>query len=232
MGLQSLDRKLKDLEQSLSTVALRVNQLRDQTSKQEAELEKLSTEETEAAAARKKLERELAEGEARLRNKRMRQNLVRNDKELQALAHEVDTLKETNQRFEGELLVMMEGAGPRLAKIKELSETLAQARTDLATAEKEIAGQVEELKAEVAQQQRERDNIVKEIEPALVSRYDVIFARRQGVAVAIARQGTCQGCMRRLPPQLYNEIQKHLQIHFCPACQRILYYEDAPAAEK
>jgi predicted nucleic acid-binding Zn-ribbon protein len=29
----------------------------------------------------------------------------------------------------------------------------------------------------------------------------------------------------RLPPQLYNEIQKHLQINFCPNCQRILYYE-------
>jgi len=52
MGLQMLDRKLKELEQSLTTVALRVNQLRDQTSKQETELEKLSTEEQEAAAAR------------------------------------------------------------------------------------------------------------------------------------------------------------------------------------
>ncbi len=231
MGLQVLDRKLKELGQSLSTVALRVNQLRDQTSKQETELERLSTEEQEAAAARKTLERELAEGEARLRNKRMRQNLIRNDKELQALSHEVESLKETNQRFEGEVLVMMESAGPRLTKLKELSETLATARTELAAGEKEIAGQVEEIKAELAQQQREREKLAKEIEPALVSRYDVIFARRQGVAVAIARQGTCQGCMRRLPPQLYNEIQKHLQVHFCPACQRILFYEEAQPAK-
>jgi len=231
MGLQILDRKLKELEQSLSTVALRVNQLREQSQKHETDLEKLSTEEQEAAAARKKLERELAEGEARLRNKRMRQNLIRNDKELQALTNEVDSLKENNQRLEAELLVMMESAGPRLTKIKELSETLAQARTDLTTAEKEIAGQVEEITAELAGRQRERDKVVKEIEPALLSRYDVIFARRQGVAVAIARQGTCQGCMRRLPPQLYNEIQKHLQIHFCPACQRILYYEETPATK-
>jgi predicted nucleic acid-binding Zn-ribbon protein len=232
MGLQILDRKLKELEQSLSTVALRVNQLRDQTSKQETELERLSTEEQEAAAARKKLERELAEGEARLRNKRMRQNLVRNDKELQALSHEVDSLKEGNQRVEGELLMMMESAGPRLTRIKELSETLAQSRIELAAGEKEIAGQVEEIKAEIAQQRRERDKVVKEIEPALLSRYNVIFERRQGVAVAIAKSGTCQGCMRRLPPQLYNEIQKHLQVHFCPACQRILYYEEAPPPAK
>jgi predicted nucleic acid-binding Zn-ribbon protein len=231
MGLQILDRKLKELEQSLSTVALKVNQLREQTQKQETDLEKLSTEEQEAAAARKKLERELAEGEARLRNKRMRQNLIRNDKELQALSHEVDSQKENNQRLEGELLMMMESAGPRLAKIKELSETLGAARTALAAEEKEIAGQVEELKGQLAQLHGDREKMVKDIEPALVSRYDVIFSRRQGVAVAVARQGTCQGCMRRLPPQLYNEIQKHLQINFCPACQRILYYEETPATK-
>jgi predicted nucleic acid-binding Zn-ribbon protein len=231
MGLQTLDRKLKELEQSLSTVALRVNQLRDQTSRQEADLDKLSSEEQEAASARKKLERELAEGEARLRNKRMRQNMIRNDKELQALTHEVDSLKENNQRIEGELLVMMESAGPRLAKIKELSETLSQSRTELAAGEKEIAGQVEEIEAQIAQQRREREKVAKEIDPSLVARYDIIFARRQGVAVAVAKQGTCQGCMRRLPPQLYNEIQKHLQIHFCPACQRILFYEETPATK-
>jgi uncharacterized protein len=232
MDLQILDRKLKELEQSLSIIGVKVNQLREQTSKQETELEKLTTEEQEAAAARKKLERELAEGEARLRNKRMRQNLVRNDKELQALAHEVDSLKDANQRFEGELLIMMEAAGPRVTKIKELSETLAQARAELTAAEKEIAGQVEEIKSELSKQRRDRDKIAKEIDPVLVSRYEVIFSRRQGVAVAVAKSGTCQGCMRRLPPQLYNEIQKHLQIHFCPACQRILFYEEPAAAPK
>ena len=73
-----------------------------------------STEEDkETTAARKKLERELAEAKRRIRNKRMRLNLVRNDKELQALTHEVESLKENNQRLEGELLTSMEGADAR-----------------------------------------------------------------------------------------------------------------------
>jgi len=225
MDLQTLDRKTRELEESLSTIAGRVNQLREQTTKYEAELDRLSTEASEAAATRKKQERELAEGEARLRNKRMRQNLVRNDKEVMALNHEVDSLKENNQQLEGELLVLMEAATPRDARIKELTESLAQSRTQMAAAEKEIASQVEEIKGELTKQRREREKISKEIDATLLSRYDVIFSRRQGVAVALAKGGTCTGCMRRLPPQLYNEIQKHLQIHFCPACQRILYYE-------
>jgi predicted nucleic acid-binding Zn-ribbon protein len=225
MEIQTLDRKTRELEESLSTVAGRVNQLREDIGKYQAELEKLSAEDQTTALARKKLEREIAEGDARLRNKRMRQNLVRNEKEQMALGHEVDTLKETNQRLEAELLAVMEGAEPRAARMKELSELIEKSKADLSAGEKEIAGEVEQIKSEVARNRHERDKLAKEIERPLLQRYEMIFARRGGVAVAIARNGTCQGCMRMIPPQLYNEIQKHLQIHFCPSCQRILYYE-------
>ncbi len=225
MEIQALDRKTRELEESLSTIASRVNQLREDIGKYQAELEKLSAEDQTTALARKKLEREIAEGDARLRNKRMRQNLVRNEKEQMALGHEVDTLKETNQRLEAELLALMEGAEPRATRIKELNESIEKASADLAAGEKEIAGEVEKIKSEVAHNRHERDKLAKQIDRSLLQRYEMIFARRGGVAVAIARSGTCQGCMRMIPPQLYNEIQKHLQIHFCPNCQRILYYE-------
>src|SRR5712675_2021538 len=161
--------------------------------------------------------------------KRMRLTLVRNDKELQALTHEVDTLKETNQRLESEILISMEGADTRTARIKELTEAIAKGRVELTAAEKEIAAQVEEFKGEIAKHRKAREKVAENIEPSLLARYQMIFSRRGGVAVTMAKGGTCQGCRMRLPPQLYNEIQKHLQIHFCPNCQRILYYEGPPA---
>jgi len=77
----------------------------------------------------------------------------------------------------------------------------------------------------IQRQRVERDREAALIDDVLLQRYQMIFSRRAGLAVALAKSGTCQGCRMRLPPQLYNEIQKHLQIHFCPNCQRILYYE-------
>jgi uncharacterized protein len=231
MDLQIIDRQLQELEQSLSSIAGRVDQLRDENQKNQTELDRLTEQDKEIAAARKKAERELAEGEVRIRNKRMRLTLVRNDKELQALTHEIDSLKETNQRLESELLTSMEGADVRTARIKELTEALAKGRVDLTAAEKEIAAEVEELKSNIGKRRKAREKVAENVDPGLLSRYQMIFSRRAGVAVALAKGGTCQGCRMRLPPQLYNEIQKHLQIHFCPNCQRVLYYEE-PAAEK
>jgi hypothetical protein len=155
----------------------------------------------------------------------MRLNQVRNEKEMQALAHEVEAQKETNQRLEAEALASMEGAEPRATRITELTEVVAKTRAALVAAEKEIAAQVEDLKISISKQRVDRDLMANGMDPALLQRYEMIFSRRAGVAVAEARGGTCQGCRMRLPPQLYNELQKHLQIHYCPNCQRILYFE-------
>jgi len=225
MSLQTIDRELRELDASLSSIAGRVEQLREETEKSQAELDRLTQEEQQSAVTRRQLEKELAEGEARIRNKRMRLNQVRNEKEMQALAHEVETLKETNQRMEAELLALMEAADPRASRLKELAAIVEQKRTELLAAEKEIAAQVEDLKISISKQQVDRDLMARDIEVALLQRYQMLFSRRGGVAVAEARGGTCQGCRMRLPPQLYNEIQKHLEIHYCPNCQRILYYE-------
>lgn len=225
MDLQTIDRRLQELEQSLSSVAGRVQQIRDEIETSQTELDGLTLEDQQAASARSQLEKELAEGEAQIRNKRMRLNLVRNDKELQALTSEVDALKDTNQRLEAEVLAAMQAAEPRAPRIKELAELIEQKRAELKAAEKEIAAEVEELKMSIAGQRAARDRQAVEVDEALLARYEMIFNRRAGLAVALAKSYTCQGCRMRLPPQLYNEIQKHLQIHFCPNCQRILYYE-------
>ena len=225
MSLQAIDRELQELEISLSSVAGHVEKLRQEIDIQQADLDHLLAEDQQSGVMRRQLERELAEGEARIRTKRMRLNQVRNDKELQALGHEVETQKETNQRLEAELMAAMEAAEPRSPKIKELTEALAKKRAELIAGEKEIAAQVEDLKVSIRKQKLERDQMAGNIDVALLSRYEMIFSRRNGLAVAEAKGGTCQGCRMRLPPQLYNEIQRHSQVCFCPNCQRILYYE-------
>jgi predicted nucleic acid-binding Zn-ribbon protein len=225
MSLQTIDRELRELDESLSSIAGRVEQLREETERNQAELDRLTEEEQQSAVGRRQLEKELAEGEARIRNKRMRLSQVRNDKELQALGSEVETLKEANQRMEAELLALMEAADPRASRLKEIAGIVQKMRAELLAAEKEIAAQAEDLKVSISKQRVDRDLMARDIETALLHRYQMIFSRRGGVAVAEAKGGTCQGCRMRLPPQLYNEIQKHLQIQYCPNCQRILYYE-------
>jgi len=232
MSLQAIDRELRELERACATITERIEQLKSAAEQYEGELNQLTEEEQNTGVAQRRMEKELAEGEARIRNKRMRLNQVRNDKENQALVHEVDALRENNQRLETEVMALMEAAQPRAARIAELTTTLEQTRVDLTAAEKDIAVQLEDLKISISKQRIDRDLMVRDVQPSLLQRYETLFNRRNGLAVAEAKGGTCQGCRMRLPPQLYNELQKHLQVHYCPNCQRVLYFEETPRVEE
>ena len=229
MRLQVLDQDLREQEQALSKITGRIDELRVATEQAEGELEKLKAEEQEALLARKELERNLAEGEEQIRNKRMRLTLIRNERELQALGHEVESLKESNQRLEGEILARMEGTDQRAWRLEELKGLIKQKRAEVKAAEKAVAEEAEQLKRAITKRKVERDKLAEGIAPALRQRYEMLFVRRGGLAVALAKAGTCQGCRRQIPPQLYNEIQKHQTIKYCPNCQRILYVAAQPA---
>ena len=224
-GLQAIDQELRSQERELSKISAGVNDLQARVEQQAAELEQLKVAERESAVARRELERTLAEGEVQIRNKRMRLSLIKNERELQALGHEVEVLKESNQRIEAELLARMDGGEQQADKLKELSETVERDRAELKNAEKAIAGEIEELHERIAARQRDREALAAQIDASLRQRYDTIFERRGGYAVVPVKAGTCQGCRMRIPPQLFNLIQRYEAIHFCPNCQRILYYE-------
>jgi hypothetical protein len=225
MSLQGIDRQLRELQDALAKVAGKVDQLRLETDGHRTELERLQLEGQHAAVSRRQLEKDLAEGEANIRNKRMRRNQVRNEKEMLALDHEVETLRESNQRLESDVLAQMNAEESRAARITELTHLVENSAANLLAAEKEIAAQVEDLKIALAKQRLDRDQMAQNIDATLLARYEMIFSRRAGVAVAEAKDGTCNGCRMRLPPQFYNEILRHQQVYFCPNCQRILYCE-------
>ena len=230
-GLQAIDQELRTQELELAKVSARVDELQARVEQTAAELEQLKTAERESALARRELERTLAEGEVQIRNKRMRLSLIKNERELQALGHEVEVLKESNQRIEAELLARMDGSEQSAARITELSEALERDRAALKQAQKEIAGQIEEMRTRLVTRRREREELAALIDANLRQRYEMIFERRGGYAVVAVKAGTCQGCRMRIPPQLFNQIQRFEAIHFCPNCQRILYYEPNKESE-
>src|SRR5581483_4968439 len=117
-GLQAIDQELRSQERELSKISARVDELQTRVDQEAAELELLTGAERDSALARRELERTLAEGEVQIRNKRMRLSLIKNERELQALGHEVEVLKESNQRIEAELLARMEGSDTRAARVK------------------------------------------------------------------------------------------------------------------
>ena len=56
--------------------------------------------------------------------------------------------------------------------------------------------------------------------------------RRNGVAVAEARDGICTICHVRLRPQVFNTVRRNEEIVQCDSCNRILYFVPAAARRR
>jgi predicted nucleic acid-binding Zn-ribbon protein len=155
--------------------------------------------------------------------KRMRMNRIKNVKELQALQREIDQTRQANSDLEEELIKIMQEVDAMKAQIQTKESEMTALQEELKKRQTELQAEIGSIDQAVAEAATRRQGIAGQLANDLISRYELIFARRGGTAVVEVSGGICQGCYMNIPPQLGNEIMKNEKLHLCPSCQRILY---------
>jgi predicted nucleic acid-binding Zn-ribbon protein len=176
------------------------------------------------ATRQRDLEGRLTAAEAKMKDRRMRITRIRNEKELGLAKREVELLKEETAQLETELVAVMEQGEAANAKRDGFDSELARLTAERDTEAASLREKIGRLTHEIEHDRAARTAIVESVDGDLRRKYEMIFSRRGGVAVVEIRAGTCQGCRMRIPPQLFNEIQRREKVILCPNCQRMLYW--------
>ncbi|HAK44822.1 MAG TPA: nucleic acid-binding protein, partial [Spirochaeta sp.] len=66
----------------------------------------------------------------------------------------------------------------------------------------------------------------------ILFKFERIIKSKSGVGIVPVKSAVCSGCHMILPAQFVNEVRKGEQIHFCPYCSRILFFEELDSDEK
>ena len=148
---------------------------------------------------------------------------IKTQKEYVAVLKEIDTAK----RFEREISEQIEAkqnetsgfVAERDEKVAELEALKEKATTRLA----EIRAESGQLDEQLVSQQQAREKLFTEVPKPMQRKYQLLFDRRNGLAVVEACQGACLGCNMHLPPQLFNSLMQVAEIQACPHCNRLLY---------
>jgi predicted nucleic acid-binding Zn-ribbon protein len=223
-ALQELDRQLREKTELVRASETELAELESQLA-QQRELTRQAREARASADARRaELEAQLEAEEAKMKDRRMRLNRVRNEKELQALRREIEVSKEANQQTEEELLRVLESLEVLTATATEAEQRLAELEAASAAKISEHRTGMGQLLEDVAREREARDRMASALDAGLRRKYEQIFERRGGTAVVEVRNGTCQGCHMNLPPQLFNELQRTRDVRMCPNCHRILFW--------
>jgi hypothetical protein len=223
-SLQLVDQSLRSKSLAVAEGEGRVAALEEAVNAQTAAAGAARAEHAGLASRQRDLEGRLAAAEAKMKDRRMRITRIRNDKELGLARREVDLLKEEMAALEAELVAVMEQAEASAAKLQGLETELARLTGERDAEAGELREKIERLTGEIERERAARTELMRNVDGDLRRKYEMIFSRRGGVAVVEVRSGICQGCRMRVPPQLFNEIQRNEQVLLCPSCQRMLFW--------
>lgn len=184
-----------------------------------------------AVKERRSHEKDLEAHEAHTDKMKSHAASLKTNKEYQAHLFELELANKKRGDFEEKILLTMEKIDQLQNATKGLQEK-SSALEKMFTQEKQrLDAQDKELSTELAQLElRHREASVK-VEKALLDRYNQVKASRKDHPLAAVRDGICLGCRLQIPPQLIAQVKRSEDLHLCPYCRRILYWEGEPIAE-
>jgi predicted nucleic acid-binding Zn-ribbon protein len=235
VNLQTIDLQLRERTDAIETLRRELADLDGALAGQRQALEAVRAERAELESKRRDIEGTLADEEAKMKDRRMRLNRIRNEKEASAVRREIEVAKEGTGLLEEQLMGIFEQLDGVKARETELSATFEATETKRASEKERVDLEIEELSNGLDESRSRRETLAAGLEAALRRQYESILSRKRGQAVVEMRGGTCEGCHMRVAPQLANEIHRNTRVIACPSCHRILYVrppEPAPAAEQ
>jgi len=151
---------------------------------------------------------------------------VKNNKEYQAMLKEIETAEKTKGDIETKIIVLMEEMEKIVVLVKQDDETLQQATVKYAEEKKAIEDELNAVDTDSAIWMEKKSALQKLLPEALLSQYEKIKKRNNGIGVISVWKAVCSGCHMNIPPQLYNELQRSNNLLNCPNCSRIMYFDN------
>ncbi len=223
--LQEIDQEISSIEEVCSGYQRELNEFKKQADDVQAMLDQLAgeigrlrQEESQIQLELDKQRDSVAKAEARLPG-------IQTQKEYVAVLKEIDVAKKGNKELEeqlkakqGEIAALVDEQQEKEGNLEAINEN-AEARGA------ELNELISSSNAKLQQQKQARESVVTDVPTSLLRKYQGLFKRRNGLALAIARNGACLGCNMQLPPQLFNRLLLAEDLQTCPHCNRILYVE-------
>lgn len=181
----------------------------------------------EATNRTRELELKSADEERATRAKKAYGGTISDTKELSSLERKIEELDRKRDHLADELLTLMdqiETARAEVQKLEKLTGTIRtvheQTRADYAKARGRLEG---EMKTALAR----RQELVPEIDAALLQEYDALRAKLEGVGVSGVDGNLCKTCRNVLPQSTLSQLKLGKMIVKCQNCRRILYPSEA-----
>ena len=231
LRLQEADLEILDLQIKIKKIPQEIQILEENLQQSQGAFEAVEERLVENREARRLQEGEVEDLRQKLSKYKNQLMEVKSNKEYQAMQHEIEGVEKAISEHEDGIL-------ERMMEADELKDELQSAQREAQQREKEVQQQHKEMEAfasqadqEIARLMERKEELSQSVASSVLAQYQRIAAANSGVAMAEARDQSCQACHVRLRPQVFAELRTNSEIHRCDSCSRILYYLPPPPEE-
>ena len=228
--LQKLDsaafeaqRRLAEGPEREKALAARLEAIRERLAATKAQL-------AENQQARREIEKDVAVHQGRLSKYREQAMAVKTNQEYHAIQKEIGFAQGEIKTLEDRILERMLEADDLTAAGKRAEQELSAEQKAVDGERRTMTSEAGELKSALERMTAERGGLISGLEPRVLSLFEQVARKRNGIAVAEARAGICTICHVRLRPQVFNTVLRNDAITQCDHCNRILFYVPVPVA--
>ena len=147
---------------------------------------------------------------------------VSDPKQLSALEQKIEELERNVHRHEDMILELLEEMEELEERVQAQRESVERERAEHERIVKNYEETTTQAREEIEELEERREELVEELPPQLLSPYENLRKREQGIAVAALRDGTCGECHVAVPRARWPMIQRGTSIVKCENCRRIL----------
>ena len=224
--LQKIDSQLMEIEDILGDLPKKVEESIQEEKQAIVSIENNKQRIKEIQLDLSKIELRVKEDNVKIDHLKDQLFKVTTNKQYDAIMLEIDHLKEQLDKDETVDIELMEEKDSLDKQIIEQETNVETLSIDLSKKRQSLEKMLQESSEQKEQLEVSRTVILKDIEPHIVKRYDIIREARRGTAVVAVIGSSCSGCGAMVPPQKIAEIRSDKLPHTCDECSRFLFVEN------
>jgi hypothetical protein len=219
-----VEREIQEIPKSLATKTELLNRLK------KSYMEKSAN--NQAADLRMQdITQKLTEAEQNREKSEGQMDVIKTQREYEALDKEIKDATEKEQSLRKELQREQTGM-EELKNVLEKEEMMIRKQEeDVKEEQSKIKVKVKEKNAELKRLLGEEKKITPGLEEDILFKFERIIKSKSGLGIVSLTKGVCTGCYMILPPQFVNTVRLGERVEFCPYCSRILFYQEDEEGE-
>lgn len=230
LNLQRIDSQLDEIRRVRGDLPEEVRDLEDEIAGYEVRVSKFDEEIAGLNDQIKQRKQAAKDADGLIKRYEDQQQNVRNNREYEAIAKEIELQKLEIQISEKKIKEAQYQIDLKNVEIGGTKQKLEERKKDLENKKGELNVIVGESEADEKKLMDERGNATQPIEERLYTAYTRIRGNvRNGLAVVTVKRDACGGCFNTVPPQRQADIIAHKKIIVCEHCGRVLADVEARA---